>query len=329
MRVVHCQIQNRSRKMPEHLNARTPQHPPPTVAVILVNYKGKADTLECLDSLRQDDYPNKRVLVVDNGSNDDSAAVIRQRFPEVEVLETGANLGFGGGNNVGIRRALDAGADYVFLLNNDTTVEPDALTALVQAAEATPRYGLLTPLILYYDHPEDAWFAGSWLDLRYGKVGHQNEPIPNRDAAPIPLPWATGCAMLIQAEVIRAIEGFDERYFLYWEDVDLSLRIRELGHELALVPQARIYHKVSRSVGLTSRSAVYYMVRNNLLLQSRHGKSRRIRGLKHIVVWRLQKGLSGLLRREESDARLFVPTLCGVRDYLLGRYGPWRATPGR
>src|SRR5262245_13324392 len=110
----------------------------PKVAVILVNWNGKADTLACLESLRQDSYVNKQAIVVDNGSTDDSVRVIRDSFPATTLLEAGANLGFTGGNNIGIEHALRSGADYIFLLNNDTTVDPSAIFALVQSAEMAP-----------------------------------------------------------------------------------------------------------------------------------------------------------------------------------------------
>jgi GT2 family glycosyltransferase len=298
----------------------------PKVVVILINWNGKVDTLECLASLRQDLYPNRHTLIVDNGSTDDSAAAIRAQFSEVEVLETGANLGFTGGNNIGIKWALDEGADYVFLLNNDTIVEPDALTALVQTAEAMPNYGLLGPVIHYYDRPEEVWFGGSSVDMLRGKADHSNEQAPPRDAPPQNIPWATGCAMLIRADIIRTLQGFDDRYFLYWEDVDLCFRIREQGYDLGLVPQSRIYHKVSRSFTGISRVACYYTVRNNLLFLSRHGRVFSIRAWRHIVGKRVNKGLRGWLERKPEDASVLVPTLCGLRDYLLHRYGQWRAT---
>src|ERR1041385_7762298 len=118
----------------------------PSVAVILVNWNGKSDTLECLRSLEQDTYRLKRVIVVDNGSTDDSVEAIRRAHPLTNVIETGTNLGFTGGNNVGIRYALSSGSDYVFLLNNDTTVAPDAVQALVDAAEAESSYHILSPM---------------------------------------------------------------------------------------------------------------------------------------------------------------------------------------
>src|SRR5450755_72122 len=140
----------------------------PRVAIVIVIWNNKEDTVECLTSFRGDTYPNKQIIIVDNGSTDDSVEVIRASFPEVTVLQTGLNLGFTGGNNVGIDHALESGADYVYLINNDTTVEPDALTKLLEAMLENRDAGLIAPVIHDYDPPRAIWFAGSAMDLRRG-----------------------------------------------------------------------------------------------------------------------------------------------------------------
>ena len=185
----------------------------PTVAIIILIWNGREDTVECLESLRSDTFPDKRIIVVDNGSSDDSLAVIKNRFPEVMVIQTGANLGFTGGNNVGIRRAIADGADYVYVLNNDTTVEPDSLRALVDAAERMPTVGLLAPVMHYFDPPRDIWFAGSQIALWKGMAVHDNSRNPNRNDSPYEVPWVSGCAMLMPARLAFELGGFDDRYF--------------------------------------------------------------------------------------------------------------------
>jgi len=126
----------------------------PLVFIIVLNWNGKDDTLECLGSLQQLDYPNFETVVVDNGSTDGSEDVIRSAFPSVNFIQTGRNLGYAGGNNVGIKHALSHGADYVWLLNNDTTVDPNALTALVETAQADPKIAVVGSKIFYYDQPD-------------------------------------------------------------------------------------------------------------------------------------------------------------------------------
>lgn len=271
----------------------------PRVTVIILNWNGKADTLECLASLQNDQYAEKHVLVVDNGSSDDSAQALREACPDYEVLETGENLGFTGGNNAGIRRALEMGADYVFLLNNDTVVEPDALTRLVEAAQALPEYGILTPVINYYDRPDEAWFAGSRMDLKRGVAVHDNSHVPARTDPPRDVPWTTGCAMLIPAPVIQDVGGFDERYFLNWEDVDLSLRIRATGKTIALVPAARILHKVSATLSQTD-TGTYYYLRNQLLLLREHAGDNYRTAARRVLLSSFRQRLSACRRGKGS-----------------------------
>ena len=224
--------------------------PGPCVCIVTINWNGLADTLECLASLRGDTYANKRLIVVDNGSSDDSVAVIRRRFPEVTVLEAGRNLGFTGANNLGLLHALEA--KYIYWLNNDTVSDPHAVESLVAAAEAENGFGILTPLIRYFDPPREPWFAGSRMALDQGIAVHDNEHPAAIDDAPFEIPWASGCAMFARVELMRKLGGFDDRFFLNWEDVDLCLRTRAAGSRVGLVPSARIDHKVGRSFATAS-----------------------------------------------------------------------------
>ena len=293
----------------------------PYVAIIIVNWNGKTDTLECLASLGADTYRCKQIIVVDNGSADDSVSAIRSAFPEVTVLETGTNLGFTGGNNVGINYALELGVDYVYLLNNDTTVEPNALAALVATAEMNPSYGLVTPVIHYFDRPEDVWFGGSLMDLSRGMAVHDNSHIPARTEAPREIPWASGCAMLVCADVVRLLGGFDDRYFLNWEDVDLSLRLRAAGRRIALVPSARIYHKVGRSFATAKGTGCYYHIRNNLLLLSTHGGPSAPQAMLRVVASRLRESARAIRKREVTATEALPMMLSAVQDHLCHRYG--------
>ena len=294
------------------------------VAIIIVNWNGKTDTLECLASLGADTYRCKQIIVVDNGSADDSVSAIRSAFPEVTVLETGTNLGFTGGNNVGINYALELGVDYIYLLNNDTTVEPNALAALVATAEMNPSYGLVTPVIHYFDRPEEVWFGGSLMDLSRGMAVHDNSHIPARTEAPREIPWASGCAMLVCADVVRLLGGFDDRYFLNWEDVDLSLRLRAAGRRIALVPSARIYHKVGRSFAIAKGTGCYYHLRNNLLLLALHGGCLARRAMFFVVASRLRETLGAIVNCQATPGETLPITIRAIRDHSRHRYGAVR-----
>lgn len=293
----------------------------PRIAIVIVIWNGIEHTLQCLASFRADRYPNRQILIVDNGSTDDSAALIRAGFPEAAILQTGKNLGFTGGNNAGIRHVLENGADYVYLLNNDTVVEPDALEQLVEAAEANPQAGLLAPVIHDLDPPRAIWFAGSAVDLRRGTAWHDNARQPARDELPYEVPWVTGCAMLIRAALLRQLGGFDDRYFLSWEDVDLSLRVRNAGQRLLVVPRARIYHKGGQSGKNMDGIYSYYTVRNSLLLASKHSG----RDYPRAALAILREALRSCLRLSALRAGRFRLTWHGLWDHLFQRYGPYES----
>jgi GT2 family glycosyltransferase len=293
----------------------------PRVSIVIVIWNGRDDTIECLSSFRADAYPNREIIVVDNGSSDDSVPVIRAQFPEVVVLQTGKNLGFTGGNNVGIRHAVESGADYVYLINNDTTVEPDALAKLIEAAEANPDAGLVAPVIHDFDPPREIWFAGSMINLRHGSAWHDNKRQPSREEMPYEVPWVTGCAMMIRAGLLRKLGGFDDRYFLSWEDVDLSLRIRNEGQRLLVVPRSRIYHKGGQSGKNMDGIYGYYQVRNSLLLASKHS-GRHYPGAALDII---KRGLRSSLRATSRRTRRLRLLWNGITDHLLHRYGPYDA----
>ena len=227
----------------------------PLVYVILLNWNGWTDTITCLDSLSMLDYHNQRVLVVDNGSTDDSVMRIRAAHPEVPIVETGVNFGFSGGCNVGIRRALEEGADYVWLLNNDTTVEHQALSAMITAAEADNKIGAIGSVIYHMDCPEkiQAW-GGGWVSLFTGRAGHYLNSTPNKE-----IHYITGTSMLIKSKVLQHVGLFDEKnFFMYWEDVDFSFRLRKYGFIVGVAKNSQVFHRESSSAGKNSPQLDYY-----------------------------------------------------------------------
>lgn len=219
----------------------------PRVVAVVLNWCAEEDTAACLRSLAESDYPALSVLLVDNGSEDGSGERLHAAFPEVPYLQTGANLGYTGGNNRGIERALEEGCDYVLVLNNDTLVEPDAVRVLVETAQASRDVGAVGPKILYADAPELVWFGGGYLSRARGMGYHLGEREPDPDPRGGPLrevSFLTGCCLLIPAAVARAGAVFEEDFFVYAEDVDFSLRIQERGLRLLFQPRARIYHRI-------------------------------------------------------------------------------------
>jgi GT2 family glycosyltransferase len=225
--------------------------PSPRVWIILVNWNGRAVTLDCLASLRRLEHPSFRVLVVDNASDDGSVDAVRSAHPEVEVLQMHSNLRFAGGNNAGMRHALAAGAGRIVLLNNDTTVAPDFLLRMEERLEADPRTGMVAPKIYYHAEPDRIWFAGGAISFWTGTMSHPG--IRERDHgqfdATRPIDYATGCCVLTTREVIERAGMLDESFFIYGEDADWSMRVRNCGYGIVYEPRAKVWHKVSVSSG--------------------------------------------------------------------------------
>ena len=253
----------------------------PSVWVVLVNYNGKEDTLECVASLKAQGYPGLHVVVVDNGSADGSATAFRQAIasdPLVTLIESPQNLGFAGGNNLGIRRALEAGADFVFLLNNDTVAEQGLVQGLADAAERDKDIGALSPLVTYYRDPDRIWFYdGAFHEqLCYMRHRHMGAKVSSEALKTQDVNFISGCAMFIRREVLERVGLLDEDYFLYFEDVEFSWRVRKAGYRLVALPQVVVRHKVSASMGAAGSNALtplraYYYGRNTFLFIRRQG----------------------------------------------------------
>ena len=222
------------------------------VVAVVLTWNGREDTLACLASLTEVPDGPERVVVVDNDSSDGTAEAVAERFPDVELVRTGANLGFAGGNNRGIERALALGADHVLILNNDAEVEPGAIGALVDAAGERPDAGSLGAKVLFADPPGLVWFAGADYDPRRGYNGRQRgyrEPDGPQFAGTRETDRACGAAMLVPRAVLERVGGFDEELFLYSEDVEWSLRAAAAGYRHFVVGDSVVRHHVSASGG--------------------------------------------------------------------------------
>jgi GT2 family glycosyltransferase len=294
----------------------------PLVFIIVLNWNGLADTIECLRSLSLLEYENKRVVVVDNGSNGKEAFRIETTVPAVTVIRNRENLGYTGGNNVGIRYALTNGADYVWLLNNDTTVPADCLTKLIDAGEKHGRVGLLSPLIYGYAPPHAIEFAGAVLPPRSEEqctltLGEASEAA--RESDPV-LVWGT--ALLLKRQVADIVGLLDERYFAYHEDIDYCLRAVAAGFETLVVREAGLYHKRGRSLG-SERSPIkeYLQVRNWYLLRTtRLSGWRRWTYPCQYLAWVLSRVLNA--RQVKRDTAVDY-ALDGAWDALRGHWGSW------
>jgi GT2 family glycosyltransferase len=239
----------------------------PRVLIVVLCYNGVADTVACLESLQRLDYPRADVLIVDNASQDGTPAIIRDRFPDVQVLETGANLGYAAGNNAGLRYALDHGYDYALLLNNDTIVESRLISALVEATEADSRIGVVGPKILYHDRPDVIWSAGGLIDWRRGTSAMRG--LDSRDHGQfdesLDMDFVTGCALMIRRAAIESAGLIDERFGMYYEETEWCVRIARAGWRIVYAPEGKLWHKIKPNDQDWSPRVTYYMARNRLL----------------------------------------------------------------
>ena len=249
----------------------------PKVSIIILNWNGLEDTIECLESLEKITYPNYKIIVVDNCSKGNDAKVLKERFGGyIHVIENDENYGFGEGCNIGIRYALAEGADYLLMLNNDTVVDSKFLDELVKTFENTDRAGIVGPLIYCYNAPGDVWHRGGVLSLYLGSH-HIGGVVGNkffRNASRFKqLQWYSGCAMMISRDVIEKVGIFDPEYFYYAEDADLGYRVYRSGYKILCSEESIIWHKGGKSTGsrLNPLSA-YYGCRNSVLFIRKHGR---------------------------------------------------------
>jgi GT2 family glycosyltransferase len=235
----------------------------PLVYVLILNYNGKDYIADCLESLRASAYGNLKTMVVDNASPDGSAAIVRQGFPEVELIENPRNEYFCKGNNIGLAAILPREPDYVFILNNDTTVAPDCLERLVAFMERTPDAGACQPALVFMDRPGVLNSTGCRCTLS-GKTWDRgiDEPYNAKEPSARVL-GVTGGALFARASMLREVGGFCEWFKMYSEDVDLSLRIRSAGYELYCAPDALVLHKFGAASSSVRFKKIFFCERNS------------------------------------------------------------------
>jgi GT2 family glycosyltransferase len=224
----------------------------PLVYVVVLNWNSRDDVIECIGSLINIDYPRYELLVVDNGSSDGSVESLEAEFPTLQIIVNETNLGACEGRNVGIRYALEKGADYVALLDNDTVVDQNLLTELVKAGEADPQAGMLVPKVYDYWDRRKIASAGSrscWFPpgrIKIIGLGKEDSAIYERQRE---IDYATGCAVLVKGEVFERVGMFDPTFFYGWEEYDLSKRIREGGYRILYAPDGQLWHKIASARG--------------------------------------------------------------------------------
>ncbi len=290
----------------------------PKVFIIILNYNGWEDTRECINSLEKLSYKNFEVIIVDNGSKQ-KIRITTKRFKTIQFFNK-ENLGFAGGNNVGIKYALQNNADYILLLNNDTKVISEFLRKLVEIGENNSNFGILGSLIFKFGSNK-IHFGGGKINWLYTKATHkQNLKLKVKNLKFIETDYITGAGMLIKKQVIDKIGLMPEKYFLYFEDVDWCIQAQKENYKCILVPESRIYHKVSASTKQGSFSYIYYHTRNGFLLAKRNapGLLKTLAYLSSFLIFIKQVIKLVLFPSKKKWAKA---TMLGIRDFYKGKFG--------
>ncbi|MBI5272984.1 MAG: glycosyltransferase family 2 protein [Chlamydiia bacterium] len=304
--------------------------------IVLLNWNGKSDTLECLASLSHIHSFPFQTVVVDNGSTDDSVSAIRAAYPDVPLIETGHNLGFAGGNNPGIEWALSKGAEWILLLNNDTIVAPDFLDAFMASAHSQPNAKILGAKIYRYhapqtiDHLGGLWnpSCGEFFSPAQGKI---DDGISFEQMEPVD--YVCGAALLMHKSVPETVGFLEPRFFLFWEETDFCARARRAGFGVWTAPKAKIWHKVSASFVGGKPHAYYFWWRSRLLWVSRNctpNERKKLyrevllpemkKSLRHYVLRSLQALVTHNAEARQKALRCKAG-LAGILHYAIKRFG--------
>jgi len=293
----------------------------PLIVVVILNTNRCADTLECLASLRQSSYPNVRTIVLDNHSTDGSVEAIQSAYPTVQIIRLTENQGYAGNNNVGIAAAIDQGAEWVFVLNEDTILHRDCLTFLTNVGEGSERIGIVGPMVYHHDEPQVIQSAGGQLN-RYWNGSHygQNEPDQGQFAYPRQVQWISGCGILVHRAVVEQVGMLDPRFFYYWEETEWCVRASKAGWQIVHVPQAKLWHKGVQVNYRPKPSVTYYATRNRLLMMAKHHAptiawvQAWTQLLRTLTSWSIKPKWRAMHEHRNAMWR-------GLVDFLYGRWG--------
>lgn len=293
----------------------------PKVIIIVLNWNGKKDTCECIESLKHINYPNYKILLVDNGSSDGSAQYFREKYPEVILIENEKNLGYSEGNNVGIRYAIKNNFEYILILNNDTIVDPGFLDELVDAAESDGKSGILGPKAYYAEPSNMIYYAGAKINWYTGQpkhIGQKKIDVGQFNQVKY-VDFVAGCCMLIKKEVIEKIGLLPNDYFLLWEDIDYSVNAKRHGYELVYVPSSKIWHKESASIRKIKSKRLFLSARNRIIFYKKYAqKSQYFCSTMFFVLYQLPLNCF-YLYATNRDKNIIICSLKGAIKGILNK----------
>jgi GT2 family glycosyltransferase len=290
----------------------------PTVTAVVLNHARPEESLRCLASLARSTYPNLSAIVLDTGHVAGAASELRSSFPDVELVELARNLGYAGNNNVGLERAIERGADWIFLLNDDVVVAPDCVARLVAAGAEGSRIGMTGPTVYDREAPTTVQSAGGELTSGWHAAWKSAGDVGSLNGTPRDVEWLAGCALLVRGELCAEVGLLDQRFFMYWEEVDWCLRAAGRGWRIVHVPGARVWHR--RADRVPPPAFTYYMTRNRLLaLRNRYPRARVWLPVAGRLVATLAGRSAGPSWQSTPEHRAAMRH--GVVDFVRGRFG--------
>jgi len=278
----------------------------PKVSIIILNWNGLRDTIECLESLKKVTYSNYDIIIVDNGSKGNDAEVLEEKYGNwIYIIKNEKNLGYAGGCNVGIKHVLEQDTEYVLILNNDVVVENNFLSELIKIAETTPDMGIAGPKVYYYNDPNRLYACGERINYWLLTTKNGNNEIDNDQFNQIEyVDGIVGCAILIKKKVFKTIGMFDEDYFSYGEETDFCIRAKKAGFHIVYVPTAKVWHKDMGSTGgKLNKFVAYYQTRNRIMLiRKTLGKKYWITALSFFLFKTTKQICKNIIRRKPEIA---------------------------
>lgn len=285
------------------------------VAIIIVNYNGYEDTIECINSILTAKLESK-IIIVDNASEKNEAKMINDMFPNVTIIRSDTNNGFSAGNNLGIRYALENGFDYILLLNNDTIIDPKMINELRNVITSD---NICVPKMLYYTEPNKIWYGGGYINKKTGNAKHCGMNSRDYKSKEIKIcTFASGCSMMISADIFNLVGLLDEDYFMYCEDTDFCIRLTKAGIKIKYIPEAVLWHKVGNSTtGSDSLFSTYYMTRNRLYCIKKNDDYFEKGAYYYSLISRYIRAFECFWKRDNR----YKYFLKGIKDYRNGVIG--------
>ncbi len=297
----------------------------PRVAAVVLNWNTAEETIECVRSLEASEYSPVDTIVVDNASKNDSVGRLREELGDLELICNPTNLGYAGGNNVGIRRAIEIGADYVLIVNSDVTVAPDTIGKLVNTAGETDRIAAVGPAVFWKKTPEVLFAAYGKVDFSEAivkLVGANSTDVARFGSEPREVDWVVGCAVLLSNEALNEVGLFDEEFFAYHEEADWCVRAKKRGFKVVFVPGAKVLHVGQAATGGAKYASAkrYFVGRNSVLFARKHASC--LQWCKFLACFSVSLPLAYLRELPRGQSKGAILKLQGFIDGLRGRKPP-------